>query len=255
MNTEENTTFDRPVGAWIRTVSALMKNEMAEVFEAEGVHPRAFRALKAVAKGTADLPERAVERLTERGWIAATDDGYALTEDGEATVARVGDAITALRERVTGAVSAEELAVTVASLEAMARELGWTEDMKLGRGGHGRHGGRGERGGRCNKGHRGHGGRHSGAHGKQGHDGEHGERHSGLGARAGFGGQPEGFWAGRGGFSERAHRGGFGERHRHDGEPGQGHGEHPGHSHGGRRRGERSFERGFERGFAAGFNA
>jgi len=99
-------------------------------------------------------------------------------------VAQSGGDIDAVRARVSGAVSPEDYATTVAALEAIARELGWDESHA----GHGS--GRGERHGFG-----------PGAHG-----------HRGFGPDAGFG---RGFGPG---FGHGHHGRGFGP-----GERGHGH--------------------------------
>ena len=66
--------------------------------------------------------------LEERGWVEETGDGtWALTDEGRAAKERLGAIVDGIRSRVAGAVSPEDFATTMASLEAIARELGWEE--------------------------------------------------------------------------------------------------------------------------------
>ena len=65
-----------------------------------------------------------------------------LTDAGREARDRLEGQVSALRERVAGAVSAEDFATTLRSLEAIARELGWDESQPMPRGHRGgrRHG-------------------------------------------------------------------------------------------------------------------
>ena len=236
---------DRPLGFWLRTVDALIAREFDHVFADEGLTRRDWMLLSALS-GTAPVPPAVSEKiarggkrmrvLAERGWAIESDGEWTLTDDGREAAARLGERVAEIRSRTAGAVTPEEYATTVASLEAIAREYGWTEDMRMPRGrgfGVGRGRGRGFAPGRefwmRGLGHRGHGG-----HG-HGHDHDHG-----------------------GPAEHQGERG-----HRHHGHPGHGcgphasHGRHhhPGHEPRGfaeRRDGsEAAYERGFEAGFTA----
>ncbi len=172
---------DRPLGFWLRTVDALIAREFDHVFADEGLTRRDWMLLSALS-GTAPVPPAVSEKiarggkrmrvLAERGWAIESDGEWTLTDDGREAAARLGERVAEIRSRTAGAVTPEEYATTVASLEAIAREYGWTEDMRMPRGrgfGFGR--GRGFAPGRefwmRGLGHRGHGG-----HG-HGHDHDH----------------------------------------------------------------------------------
>ena len=67
--------------------------------------------------------------LEERGWVEEAGDGtWTLTDEGRAAKERLGAVVDGIRSRVAGAVSPEDFATTLASLEAIARELGWDEN-------------------------------------------------------------------------------------------------------------------------------
>ncbi|WP_246159944.1 hypothetical protein [Microbacterium rhizomatis] len=166
--------------------------------------------------------------LAERGWIVEEDGTWTLTDEGRAQRDVFKTRVDAIRERVTAAVSPEDYATTVASLEAVAREFGWDGAERMPRGfgrrgfGHGFGPGRGFG--------------------------------PGFGPGRGFGyGHPD-FGRGRPGFgpddAERHGHHGCGpdahgtSEHRHHGRHG-----HPGAREG--RKTERAYERGFEAGFAA----
>jgi len=145
-------TQRRPFGYWLRVVDDLLTRQFAEAFEKEGVTRRDWMTLNALsgdveAPGLADRLTRKgkhLRRLEERGWIEEQGDGtWALTDEGRAAKERLGAIADELRARVSGAVSPEDFATTMASLEAIARELGWDEQTWAERG---RNFGRGRRG-------------------------------------------------------------------------------------------------------------
>lgn len=181
-DTSHTPTHQRPLGFWLRTVDALLDRAFAEALSDEDVSRRDWMLLNAV-DGAADAPGLAerlarrsgrVRRLVERGWITQADDGWALTDEGRAARDRLQALVDGIRERVSGAVSPEDFATTMASLEAIARELGWDESRPIGFGG-GRPWGRGfgrgfgPRHGFGPHGHRPHPGHGFGTHGHPAH--------------------------------------------------------------------------------------
>ena len=257
----------KPLGYWLRTVDALLSQEFATAFESTGGNRRDWMILN-ILSGYIDAPGLA-ERLTrkgkrlqglaDRGWLLERGDGtWTLTDEGRAAQARLAEVVDGIRSRVAGAVSAEDYATTMASLEAIARELGWDENApKMRRGFGPGFGPWGGSGGRGFPGRRGFGPWARGGHPEpvdgEIRDGYGRNRHHGF--RPGFApggpgatGTPEdGIDArvvstacGHGhGFGFSGHRGGRGQAH-DDGDSRLG------------RRAERAFERGFDAGFARG---
>ena len=243
-------TDRRPLGFWLRLTDRQLSAAFADEFEAEGLDRRDWMLLNLLAGDVADDrlarfvasgPHRGgkrLRRMAERGWITRTDDGWALTDAGRAQRDVLKTRVDAIRDRVAGAISPEDYATVVASLEAIAREFGWDGGERMPRGPRGRFShrpgraewhGRGpwafDREGRGNA-HRGFGpdfgpardhhacGPH-GAHGAHGHHKGHGAHGHGHGAH--------------------------------------GHGAHGHHKgHGGR---EYASDSAYERGFVAGFSA
>ncbi len=235
MNTANThpTPTDRPLGYWLRVVDALLTKEFATAFDGEGVTRRDWMLLNLVS-GDIEAPgfaQRLARRgkklraLEERGWITDVEGEWTLTDEGRAARERLGSTVDGIRTRVAGAVSDDDFATTMASLEAIARELGWSEELRMPRRGHG---GRGRRG---------------------------------FGPGSGFG-PGHGFGPGFGHHFGPDHRSDFGEGFGPEGHGGHrcgprgehgsgfaGHG-HPHHRGHGRRRAERAYERGFDAGFA-----
>jgi hypothetical protein len=241
----------RPLGFWLRTVDRLLSAEFARALGAEGVDRRDWMLLNAV-DGSVDAPWLAerlarksgrVRRLADRGWIAEEEGRWSLTDEGRAAKERLGSVVDGIRERVSGAVSAEDYATTIATLAAIAEELGGTDaaadhqdvrGRRFGRGGFGRGGfGRGGFGGPFGPGFGGFGDRGFGP----GFGGPFGPGFEGFGGHRPFGPGEHGFGPDGRGFA-------------HEAAPC-----HPrGHGHGyGHGRGHRHEEHAYERGFAAGF--
>lgn len=197
-NTPENTSSDqsRPFGFWITAVDRLLAAEFATAFEDEGITRRDWRILNivdgTVPRGTKaagrSLPEHKLRRLADLGWVERGADGWALTTDGAAAKARLSTAVEEIRAQVAGALDPEEFAAMAASLEKLARGLGYEEGMRLPRRPAAERGERRHRGDR-----RGHG-RHHAAH-----------RHEAGFAHAGHVGHAEHF-----GHAEHRHEAGFG---------------------------------------------
>lgn len=141
-----------PLGYWLRAVDAMITREFADALAAEDVDRRDWMLLNAVS-GDVDVPGWLASRiqgrggkrlraLADRGWIARTEDAWTLTDEGRAAKARLAGIVDGIRERVSGAVTADDYATMTASLEAIARELGWDESERMPRHGRG-HGRRG----------------------------------------------------------------------------------------------------------------
>ncbi|MGW4929268.1 MarR family winged helix-turn-helix transcriptional regulator [Agromyces sp. NPDC004153] len=216
---------DRPFGFWLKLVDRRLAEEMETLFAADGITRRDWRLLNLLAGTATDerLAERlrakphALHHLAERGWVEGAPP--LLTDAGREALARLEEQVRTLRERIAGAVPAEDFATTLRTLEAVARELGWDESQPMPRGARG--------GRRHGWGHR-HGfGRRFGA--PHGFDPEaRGFGHPGFGPRAGFGGHPG--HAGHAGHSGHAgHQDVHVHVHVHDDRKGTGKGHGRGH--------------------------
>jgi hypothetical protein len=242
MEDDNNTTptpRQRPLGYWLRVVDARISGRFAAAFAAEDIGRREWMLLN-VLSGDVDAPgfaERLARRgkklrsLQERGWVTENDGIWTLTDEGRAAKDRLSETVSSIREEVGEAVSPEDLAITMASLEAIARRLGWDEQS-------------------ADSGRRGFGPGHGfGPHGHRHGFGPHGRGHGFGGAgfgREGFGGHGFGHRHGRFDRSEMHGRfglGGFGPDAEHRDCGGRGH-----HA---AAPAEEAYERGFRAGFAA----
>ncbi len=293
--TANQTPYAGPVRSmryWLRAVDMLISRELDARFAEAGASRRDLRVLTLLASGE-QLSEKKRARLerhskrlwalADRGWItreapneeAASSAGLVLTDAGQAALTRLQQIAQDVQDRVDSSVSHADLMTTTDSLQAIAKELGWTEGMRIHRGGR-RDGWAHGRGHRRGHGH-GHGrGRgyanrggfgvdwHSRPNSLRGREFQGCREHLGRDARydrsadaeRGYGrardygrGQDRGFGHGHG------HGHGHGTGHRGYG-PAFGHATGFDHRHReGGQRSERHHGRGFERGFAAGFTA
>lgn len=270
-------TDRRPLGFWLRAVDALISREFDTAFADEGVTRRDWMLLNALAR-TVDAPEsgqwlarkgKHLRGLEKRGWADETGDGtWVLTDEGRAALDRLGGVVDGIRRRIADTVAPEDFATTLASLEAIARELGWDESSAPTRGGFGRGYGWGfgrDFGRGFGPGFRPGFGREFGPSFRAGHEHHHGYGHGhGEGHRAdsehghdhghGRGHGPE-FGHGHGPEFAHGHGYGHGRTHADESCHHEHHGRGRGRSHQGGSHTEHAYERGFDAGFRRGQHA
>ncbi|MGN8027350.1 MarR family winged helix-turn-helix transcriptional regulator [Microbacterium sp. 22242] len=174
------TSGGRPFGFWITAIDRLMAAEFATAFEDEGITRRDWRILNLIDGTTPSdrpLPHAKLGRLVELGWIERDGEGWTLTAEGAAAKARLSAAVDEIRAQITAILGDAQFTALTASLEELARGLGWTEGARLPR--RHRDDRRPERGDHRRFGHDVH-------HGRFGHDVHHGSGHDGSG-HDGFG--------------------------------------------------------------------
>jgi len=98
-------------------------------------------------RGRRRSTEELVMDFAARGWVTIDADGISLTDTGRDAHTALRTKVDAVRQTVTDAVSPEDLATTLASLESIARAFGWDEQTAHEHGPRGRFG-RGPRGNR-----------------------------------------------------------------------------------------------------------
>lgn len=133
MNTFDTTPdlSSRSLGFWLRVADRAITAEFARTFADEGLDRRDWMVLKVLAgevdaPGLADRVRRGGKRvraLAARGWAEETDGSWTLTELGRTERERIRGRMRAVRSRIAGAVSAEDHATTLATLETVTREL------------------------------------------------------------------------------------------------------------------------------------
>ncbi|MCU1542861.1 MAG: hypothetical protein JWM50_726 [Microbacteriaceae bacterium] len=141
----------RPIGFWLKLVDRLIDDQFAETLEEHGITRRQWQLMNVLSRGPATVvqldaeiapflaaatdeseAESSVEHLSElidSGWVDATPTGYELTERGEAALERLAVVVSEQRTVSTRGVTEEEYLNTVAVLERVARNLGWSDGL------------------------------------------------------------------------------------------------------------------------------
>jgi DNA-binding MarR family transcriptional regulator len=135
----------RPIGFWLKLVDRMIDERFASTLEEHGVTRRQWQLLSVLSRRTATVAEldgtiapflsanddessaEHLGELIESGWVVDSADGFAITERGSTAYTRLAEVVTANREIATEGVSAEQYDTMVASLETIARNLGWNE--------------------------------------------------------------------------------------------------------------------------------
>ncbi|HKH07930.1 MAG TPA: hypothetical protein VKA62_03185 [Agromyces sp.] len=142
-HTDNTPTSPGPLGYWLRVIDRRLHERMREIFEAEGLTRRDWHRLNLIGGGAAPdariaerlaaHPEK-VAPLIDRGWVEGEPGAWRLTEAGETARDVQHERLASLRAQVAEAVGPEEYATTLASLETIARTLGWHEGARMPRG-------------------------------------------------------------------------------------------------------------------------
>jgi hypothetical protein len=142
----------RPIGYWLKLVDRLIDESFADVFGRTGLTRRHWQALNLVRDGVGDTAtidrvlspfapsddgrdgvrkqaagvSAEIADLRARGWVEQGGAGWEITVSGRQAHHDLLDAVSAARERLAEGISGEEYDRTVATLERMARNLGWS---------------------------------------------------------------------------------------------------------------------------------
>ena len=135
----------RPIGFWLKLVDRLIDEQFASTLEEHGVTRRQWQLLNVLSKQpatveqldaavapflSADDNESSAEHLTElidSAWVDATPTGYEVTEKGLGAFERLTAVVTVQRTVISEGITPEQYEQTVAALERMARNLGWSD--------------------------------------------------------------------------------------------------------------------------------
>ncbi|WP_294179445.1 MarR family winged helix-turn-helix transcriptional regulator [uncultured Schumannella sp.] len=137
----------RPLGFWINLVDRLLDEKLDEMLIEHGVTHRQWQLLTVLSRGPADLPtldatispyladnpddpESSAEHLAElvdSDWLALHGGRYKLTESGTNVFERLSAVVTEHLTSLGAGLSEEQYAQTLAALERVARNLGWSD--------------------------------------------------------------------------------------------------------------------------------
>lgn len=136
---------ERPIGFWLRLVDNLIDERFATTLDEHGVTRLQWQLLNVLARGSATLEaltqalqpfvattgdEAALEQLSElidSGWVDATPSGYEITERGRGALERLTSVVAEQRTSMTVGVTEIDYLTTVATLERLARNMGWSD--------------------------------------------------------------------------------------------------------------------------------
>lgn len=141
-------TAPRPIGFWLKLVDRLIDEQFASTLEEHGVTRRQWQLLNVLSReassvaeldaavapflspgenGEAESSAEHLSELIESAWVDATATGYELTERGRAAFERLEAVVATQRTVIAEGVAPEHYEQTVAVLERMARNLGWSD--------------------------------------------------------------------------------------------------------------------------------
>lgn len=131
----------RSVAYWINLVDALVEQAADDAFDDSGVtrrHWQVFTVMSDGVRSVAEVDERLgavlggkgstyslVDDLRRRGWIAGAEGELHVTVAGEEAYDELRTIVASNRERIASGIAARDYEVTVATLEQIARNLGW----------------------------------------------------------------------------------------------------------------------------------
>lgn len=140
----------RPIGFWLKLVDSKIDEQFASTLEEHGVTRRQWQLLNVLAQepateerldaavapflsaGTgapADPAESSADHLAElidSGWVAVTHGEYELLDRGRGAFERLTEVVATQRTLMTEGLTQEQYDETLAALERMARNLGWS---------------------------------------------------------------------------------------------------------------------------------
>lgn len=134
----------RPIGFWLRLVDRLIDEGFAETIEEHGITRRQWQLLSQLGASPIPLDDVArrlepfladsetstedeLRELVESDWVRTETAGLVLTDTGAVAFGRLSERVTELRGRASEGIPVEEYNRAVATLERMARNLGWAD--------------------------------------------------------------------------------------------------------------------------------
>ena len=138
-------TDQRPIGYWLKLVDRMIDERFASTLEEHGVTRRQWQLLTVLSRGgaTVDQLDTAVApflssvdnesstehlgELIESGWVSSTETGFQITDRGLTAYTRLAEVVEANREIATEGINTEDYNTMVATLERVARNLGWSD--------------------------------------------------------------------------------------------------------------------------------
>lgn len=132
----------RPIGFWVKLVDRLLDERLAQTLAPHQLDRRRWQVLNLLDRAPRTLTDlareldpfvhddldalhAAVDALVDRGLVDRSGEQLTLSDAGRSALRRAHDDVAADRRVVTRGLDLDAYTATVASLEAMARNLGW----------------------------------------------------------------------------------------------------------------------------------
>jgi hypothetical protein len=137
----------RPLDFWLMLVDGLLNRRFRDVLDEHGLTRREWEILRMLDAGAAGVEELdadlrpffdagdgpgvvdSLTELAESGWVGFEGSGFALTDRGRTSVARLSEVLDRNRRSITSGISPERWATLLEVLEQVAHNLGWNEDL------------------------------------------------------------------------------------------------------------------------------
>jgi DNA-binding MarR family transcriptional regulator len=138
----------RPLGFWLKLLDQLINEQFDAILEEHGVTRRQWQVLTMLSTNPATraelrdalapfltgaepepLDEELVD-LIESDWVAESGEAVVLTDRGRTAFGRLSEVVGRTRQTLAAGVSPDEYDQTLAVLERMARNLGWTDPVE-----------------------------------------------------------------------------------------------------------------------------
>jgi hypothetical protein len=136
----------RPIGYWLKVVDKLVDEQFAQTLDEHGVTRMQWQLLNVLTRSTATVEQLDaavapflaadgattsidhLSELIESAWVDATPTGYELTERGRAALERLTTVVATQRTEMSAGVTEPDYLTTIATLEQIATNLGWTDE-------------------------------------------------------------------------------------------------------------------------------
>lgn len=134
----------RSLGYWLKLVDSLIDEQFEATLEEHGVTRRQWQVLNLLEQQPAteaqlnaglspffaspDEPQTLHEHLAElveSGWVAVAEGEYSITDRGHISLLKLSELVEKIRTHSGQDLDGSEYDATVASLEKIARNLGW----------------------------------------------------------------------------------------------------------------------------------
>ncbi len=138
----------RPLGFWLKLVDRLIDEQFASTLDEHGVTRRQWQLLNvlsrepatveqldaavapflasATSEESAETSAEHLAELVESAWLDATAGPYTLTDRGRGAFERLETVVATQRTLVAEGLTPDQYEQTIAALERMARNLGYT---------------------------------------------------------------------------------------------------------------------------------